>query len=574
MKLLSVLISTVLFLSLVPELKVHAEGSTIEAAHDGILIREGPGLSYPAIATGNAGDQYKELQRDNGWVEVSVNDGSGWIAEWLLTSVNEPETEAASQSAVTTDNLRLRAEPDQNSEILSVIQAGQSVEVLSSSDNWSEVVYQGNTGWVVSEYLDASASEPQAAEGSNGTILVDRLNVRDDFSSDGNVIGTLNTGDQVIVSDEKYGWLYISTGTLTGWISSDYVEYHSSTVNQTAETPSDDIHITVNGLQVRSEPGRNADVIGTVNLYDSFSVEEQSGDWLRIEFEEGKSGWIAGWFTERGIHPESNVSAQTSGEVTILYNGSNVREAPSTDAAVVYKASAGESLSIVSQNGDWYEISLPGGGSGFIANWIVSTGNEAEPAEPESETEEENEEPVTSISEATIIIDAGHGGRDGGAVGAAGTLEKSLTIRTAEVLYHMLSSTGANVIMTREDDRYVDLYSRVAISRDHQADAFISLHYDAINDRSVKGFTTYYYGGPDEALADSVHEGLSDSMTVKNRGMQHGNFLVLRDNSAPSVLLELGFISNPSEEASINNDRFREMAATGIYNGLTEYFSE
>ncbi|WP_404404061.1 N-acetylmuramoyl-L-alanine amidase [Jeotgalibacillus malaysiensis] len=517
MKLLSVLLSTVLLVSLFPGLEAHAEENTIEAAYDGILIREGPGLSYPAIASGQSGDQFKELQRDNGWVEVAVNDGTGWIAEWLLVSLNQNESE----------------EPSSGSE--------------SSSE--SEV--------------------------SNATILVDRLNVRDDFSSDGLVIGTLNSGDQVNVSDEKYGWLYISSGAMNGWVSSDYVEYNSLSVHQTAEAATDDIHITVNTLNVRAEPDRNSNVVGSVNLYDSFTVKEQTGEWLKINYSDGQSGWIASWFTERGVHPGGSTEEAAGGEekVTILYNGSNIRQDPSTDAAVVYKASAGEAMTIVSRSGDWYEVTLPGGATGYIANWIVSTDQEAAVA-PEANEEDEPKEPVTSISDATIVIDAGHGGRDGGAVGAAGTLEKSLTIRTAEVLYHMLSGTGANVIMTREDDRYVDLYSRVTTSRDHQADAFISLHYDAINDRSVKGFTTYFYGGPDEALADAVHAGLSDSMTVKNRGIHHGNFLVLRDNSAPSVLLELGFISNPSEEASVNNDRFREIAATGIYNGLTEYFSQ
>ncbi len=512
MKLLSVLLSTVLLLSLFPPLNASAEENTIESAYDGILIREGPGLSYPAIASGQAGEQFNELQRANGWVEVALNEGSGWIAEWLLVSSSEPTSEPSTVS-----------------------------------------------------------------EESNATILVDRLNVRDDFSLDGLVIGTLNTGDQVNVSDEKYGWLYISSDNISGWVSSDYVEYNSSSAVQTSEPATDDIHITVNTLNVRAEPDRNADVVGSVNLYDSFTVKEQSGEWLKIDFGDN-TGWIASWFTERGFPPGGSTQ-QADGldeMVTILYNGSNIRQEPSTDAAVVYKASAGEAMEIVGLSGDWYEIALPGGATGYIANWIVSTEGDSETAQEIEDTgePEEPKEPVTSIADATIVIDAGHGGRDGGAVGAAGTLEKSLTIRTAEVLYHMLSRTGANVIMTREDDRYVDLYSRVTTSRDHQADVFISLHYDAINDRSVKGFTTYYYGGPDEDLADAVHAGLSGSMTVKNRGIQHGNFLVLRDNSAPSVLLELGFISNPSEEATINNDRFREMAATGIYNGLTEYFSQ
>ncbi|MBM7578795.1 N-acetylmuramoyl-L-alanine amidase [Jeotgalibacillus terrae] len=507
MKLLPVIISIFLVTALLPEAQVHAEG-IVETAHDNTLIREGPGLSYPAVTSADEGDRFTELQRVSGWVQVSLAEGSGWIADWLLT-----ETETSTEP--------------------------------SDSE---------------------SAAEP-ASDNNNGTILVDRLNVRDDFSSEGNVIGTLNTGDQVTISDEKYGWLNISTGTLTGWVSSDYVEYNIFSAVESSDTLTDDIHITVNGLQVRAEPDRNGEIIGTVNLYDSFTVEEESEGWLMIEFEDGQTGWIAEWFTERGLHPGSAGSGDLDGQVTILYNGSNIRMEPSTDAAVLYKAGAGESLEVTGETGDWYEVLIPGGERGYIANWIVSAEDGTSPEE------ELNDEPVESISDATIVIDAGHGGRDGGAIGAAGTLEKSLTIRTAEALYHMLSSTGANVIMTREDDRHVDLHSRVAVSKDHGADAFISLHYDAINDRSVKGFTTYFYGGPDEALADSVHSGLSDSMTIKNRGMHHGNFLVLRDNSAPSVLIELGFISNPSEEASVNNERFREIAATGIYNGLTDYFS-
>jgi len=259
--------------------------------------------------------------------------------------------------------------------------------------------------------------------------------------------------------------------------------------------------------------------------------------------------------------------------VTILYNGSNVRAEPSVDAEVVARAQSGEQYAVVSIEGDWYEILTEDGVTGYIADWIVSNEQEVD-LENIEEVDEEEEKVIQSISDATIVIDAGHGGRDGGAVGASGTLEKALTLRTAEMLYHKLSNTGATVLMTRQDDRYIELHTRIATSQQHQADAYISIHYDASDDRSIRGYTTYYYGGVDEPLAEAVHSGLQEQMSIRDRGIQFGNYLVLRDNMSAAVLLELGYISNPSEEASIANDRFREIATTGIYNGLVDYFEQ
>src|SRR5690606_13645230 len=110
---------------------------------------------------------------------------------------------------------------------------------------------------------------------------------------------------------------------------------------------------------------------------------------------------------------------------------------------------------------------------GYIASWIVTGTNE--------------------VSSKTIVIDPGHGGRDEGAAGANGTLEKDLTLNAALLLGEKLKKAGFNVILTRSSDEYVSLQDRAELAYIKNADVFISLHFDSIDDSSVHGHTTYYY---------------------------------------------------------------------------------
>ncbi|WP_165967108.1 SH3 domain-containing protein [Jeotgalibacillus sp. S-D1] len=592
MKVMVSILSILLFLSaLLPPFQViQAANVTATISSDHVNLREGPGLSYPTVATGNNGDTYEVLNEEYGWLQLKLSNGKkGWVAQWLTVQNSAQQETASTQDTreVTTDQLRIRSDASTESEILGSLVEGDSISVQEDAGEWLRITSSdGTSGWVASEFISPSQerSDEDPDSESQGTISVDRLNVRDDFSSDSAVIGSLNQGDSVRIEKEQYGWLLVEGNGIKGWVSSTYVQYQSIQENEdepieTSTLAGSSIVIMVDTLTVRNEPSRDGKAIGKVQKNESFTIKEESNDWYKIEYESGEQGWIASWFTEAGT------GSSDSGEeelVTILYNGSNIRTQPSVESEVAARTDSGEQYTVLSQQGEWYEVELSEGNTGFIASWIVS--GENEPIEEEESVEEQPAQEETaddppppaieSIADATIVIDAGHGGRDGGAIGAGGSLEKTLTLRTAEILYHKLSSTGANVIMTRQDDRYIDLQSRVAASNQHQADAFVSIHYDAIDDRSVKGFTTYYYGDVDNELAQSVHTGLEGQMALRNRGIQYGNFLVLRDNSIPAVLLELGYISNPSEEVTINNDHFREIATTGIYNGLVDYFSQ
>jgi N-acetylmuramoyl-L-alanine amidase len=173
----------------------------------------------------------------------------------------------------------------------------------------------------------------------------------------------------------------------------------------------------------------------------------------------------------------------------------------------------------------------------------------------------------------TIVIDAGHGGKDVGATGQSGIHEKDLTLQTAlNIKKELAEKTGAKIVLTREQDEFLTLGERVEIAEKNVADLFISIHFDAFTTNDVAGITTYYNKSEDRKLADLIHEGLFEQkLNTRDRGVEQGNYRVLRDNQSPSLLLELGYISNRADEQLIQTKDFQNKVATAITEGITSY---
>ncbi|WP_179861645.1 N-acetylmuramoyl-L-alanine amidase family protein [Bacillus pseudomycoides] len=179
------------------------------------------------------------------------------------------------------------------------------------------------------------------------------------------------------------------------------------------------------------------------------------------------------------------------------------------------------------------------------------------------------------ISKKVIVIDPGHGGNDPGSIGPKGTKEKDITLKTAKNIQQKLEEKGITVILTREDDTFIPLKNRVAIAQNKSADIFLSIHYDGFTTNDVKGVTTYYYKGlKEQTLAHTIHENLFKHIQSKDRGVKSGDYYVLRENQKPSILLELGYITNPEDEERMNSQQFQADVASGIVNGVIEYFKK
>ncbi|WP_409251477.1 SH3 domain-containing protein [Bacillus sp. SCS-153A] len=552
--------------------KAAAEATTVIIDTHTLNVRKGPGLSFPVIEQVYKGEEFKVVSTENDWYKIQLNSsGTGWVANWL---VKVQSSSTSQKNGTVTDNgLRMREGPGTNFPIIDTLSKGQEVKITESSGNWYKVSIGSQSGWVHKDYI-AGGAIPSQNSGSSTTIdhenwtgvsTVNSLNVRSSAGLNGSIIGKLNKGSKVSVTGSVSGWYRIKFGGSEGWTSSQYIEKSSSPpakeTNQGAFGK-----VTVYSLNVRDKASLNGRVTDSVKQNEVYEILEEKNNWYKLSLKGGKTGWAAGWYIEKtvGSAPEEPAESSQSGYIQILYNGTNLRSKASTSSSIVARASAGESYAIQQQQGDWYKIALKSGQTAYVAGWIVSVSGTGQSSTPVNN--------AGGLKGKTIVIDPGHGGRDSGTVGYRETLEKELTLSTSQLLYELLRNAGANVILTRDDDTYSSLSARVALAHYHNSDAFISVHYDSIYDSSIKGYTAYYYHSYQKELSQSIIDNLATTLSSRNRGVKNGNYYVLRENKQPAVLLELGYLSNPTEEALVNTHSFQDMAARSIYNGLNEYF--
>ena len=216
----------------------------------------------------------------------------------------------------------------------------------------------------------------------------------------------------------------------------------------------------------------------------------------------------------------------------------------------------------------------------------------------------------------TIVIDAGHGGKDPGAVGYRGTKEKDIALDVAKRLEKKLSKNmNVKIIMTRDEDIFLRLSERTKIANESNGNLFISIHTNAAEDRRASGFETFLIGpnkneaavrvaarenavlelegktgqkltnedliqatiaqsafaSKSEQFASMVQKEIKKRVQSKDRGVKQAGFYVLMGASMPNVLVELGFISNPSEEKKLRSPQYRDQLATAIYRAVEQY---
>lgn len=181
--------------------------------------------------------------------------------------------------------------------------------------------------------------------------------------------------------------------------------------------------------------------------------------------------------------------------------------------------------------------------------------------------------PVTSQAFRTVVIDAGHGGRDiGGAYGKV--YEKWLALDTALRLEGMLQERGFKTVMTRRSDRFLSLGRRAQIGNSYPDSVFVSIHYNFTWKQSVQGLETFYCTGKSRALAQAVHQGMMQrarKARPNDRGVKHARYFVIRKTRTPSILVEGGFVSNSQERGRTKEGWYREALAQGIADGIVRF---
>jgi len=185
----------------------------------------------------------------------------------------------------------------------------------------------------------------------------------------------------------------------------------------------------------------------------------------------------------------------------------------------------------------------------------------------------------------TIVIDAGHGGKDTGALSEKNHYEeKQLTLVTARLIQKYLEEMGYETVLTRDGDNFIELSNRALLANSLKADLFVSIHYNFCETPDVEGIEVYYYKDQKnpsaQRLVASRHLGeevlsrIVKHTGAQSRGIKTANFAVIRETTMPAILVEGGFLSHPGERERIKDHDYRCYLAWGIARGVDSYLEK
>jgi N-acetylmuramoyl-L-alanine amidase len=173
-----------------------------------------------------------------------------------------------------------------------------------------------------------------------------------------------------------------------------------------------------------------------------------------------------------------------------------------------------------------------------------------------------------------VVIDPGHGGGDPGAVGINGLQEKVAVFSVSTQIAEQLRRKGIRAVLTRTDDREIDLPPRVAKAARVRADVFVSVHANSINlsRQDINGLETYYYASADGyRLARAIHNRILKGTTMQDRGIRQARFYVIRRTKMPAVLVEIGFVTGAQDAARLSSPAQRAQLAEAITQGILDF---
>ncbi len=171
----------------------------------------------------------------------------------------------------------------------------------------------------------------------------------------------------------------------------------------------------------------------------------------------------------------------------------------------------------------------------------------------------------------TVVVDAGHGGKDSGAVRRYSPAEKNVALDVALRLNRKLKESQLATVLTRDDDTFIPLDNRVALGNAQKNSIFVSIHFNDSGRRGARGFETYYHSPYAFNLAATIEQKLLTLPRAANRGVHVAGFRVLRNAQYPSVLVECGFLSNKREGGQVGSSVYREQLADKIAEAIVDY---
>ncbi len=400
-------------------------------------------------------------------------------------------------------------------------------------------------------------------------VTTDGLNIRKskDSNSNANIVGKVNTGGKLSVYAVEGNWLKVTYKGAYAYIFKQYAEFLDTDGNELGAVEKE--VTTKNNVNLYVKPTSSAKVIVSIKANEKLPVYKTVGGYYLTQVN-GLPGYVVANSTTDTtgeekpdpdpIQPPPPASGEVLGRVTVA--NLNVRSQNNSTSAVLFKLNKGEYVQVNSINGYWAEITH-NGQTGYVHKSYLKLLNQS--AKP--------------LQNRIIILDPGHGGKDPGTVKGSAS-EKNITLKVSTQVKQLLENAGAKVYMTRTGDTYPSLQDRVDFTQANYGEIFVSVHVNSAANTSAQGTETYYAISTgdmyqeDVDLATFVNNQIVNNLNMKNRGVKQEQYYVIRNMVIPSILVELGFLTNTEDNSKMTNDEYVKLFAESIYNGILQYYKK
>lgn len=411
--------------------------------------------------------------------------------------------------------------------------------------------------------LTPTGFESSRVEAASTYTTTANLNLRLSAATWSPILLTIPSGASVKYVSTYGSWYKVSYGGKTGYVASQYVKVSSAS---TITPSSASYYKTTVNLNMRLTAASWSTVLMTIPNGATVKYVSRYGSWYKVSYN-GKTGYVASQYLSATGAPTTTTST-TSYQTTVNLN---MRLTAASWSKVLMTIPNGSTVKYVSKYGSWYKVSY-GGKTGYVASQYLK---------PATTTTT----PTTSTGTGrTIVIDAGHGGNDPGAVYGS-SYEKVIAFDIAARLASTLSNTyGYNARMTRTNDVYLSLAQRVELTKSYKGSAFVSIHNNSSTNTSYHGhevlvptgesYTTNPYISASRSLGTAINRELGARIpTIRNRGVKYQNVYVVGKNSVPSTLVEYGFISNANDRSHLTSTTYRQRMADATASGIHQFMS-
>ena len=379
----------------------NASGQTGVVTADTLNIRSGPSTKHSIVSYAKKNDKVTILDSSNGWYKVKLSSGKeGWAsASYITKTSSNNDSSISAKKKVSVSRLNMRSGASTSYRVITVLNKGEVVEVISESNGWSKVKYDGRLGYVSSEYIENI--EEESTNKTTKQVNTATLNVRSGPSTSYSVIGKVHNGNKVQVISESNGWSKIEYNGKNAYVSSMYLKAVnvSSDSNKpvepsTPETPSkpevskETKIVNTEVLNVRSGPSTSYSKIGKVYKGNKVGVISESNGWSKIEFN-GKEAYVSSdYLVKENNKPETPSKPETLPETkpeapketkVVTTDALNVRSGPGTNYSKIGKVYRGNKVGVISESNGWSKIEFNGKEAYVSSDYLGKVGQETTP---------------------------------------------------------------------------------------------------------------------------------------------------------------------------------------------------